>query len=112
MVATLLMITPSLRLLRLCKQNRALKLIFKLTDPTDMFPSRKSELATLKQQADKQLTCLMFRRSWNLAEYPKLDLSEGTRDSLKIEFYIPRPKYERFKQSPHCQGSVLWNKLN
>lgn len=91
-------------------QNRALKLVYNSTFPHEQGTPQteelriKAKIAPIKQRAEKQLLCLMYKRSRNPSTYPQLSNEESdvnTRSSRKIRFAIPRPSCKRFKHFPH-----------
>lgn len=93
-------------------QNRALNIIYS-NDRTLSLEEKhsKAKILTIAQRADKQLLCLMFRRSRVPDEYPQVDTLVNTRGNVKIRFDIPRPRSERFKSFPLYRGACLWDEL-
>lgn len=83
-------------------QNRALRIIYPSANSTQELESLHtiSKLSTIEQRASRQLTLLMYRRTYNPYEYPLLVISGNTLSSDKIKFSLPRPRYERFKKFP------------
>lgn len=114
---TLLTKSISRKLQRL--QNRALNIIYY----SHYLPVQErqameelhmlAKIEPVRQRADRQLICLMFRRSHDACRYPQITGSENsnTRASRKIRFEVPKPKTERFKQFPHYRGAKLWDSL-
>lgn len=101
-------------------QNRALSIIyFNYYQPLQERETMEelhqiAKLAPIKQRAEKQLLCLMFRWSFNETKYPQImGINENriTRASRKIRFDVPRPKTERYKQFPHYRGAQIWEAL-
>lgn len=75
----------------------------------------KAKLPSVLQRSERQLACLMFKRSKNQPSYPHLERetqSANTRSNDKIRFLIPKPNSERFKAFPLYKGSQLWDTQN
>lgn len=71
-----------------------------------------AKLPPIKQRAERQLLCLMYKKSRLLRNIPSpLEPSTSTRSSDKIKFEIPAPLCERYKHYPMYKGAQLWNSL-
>lgn len=96
-------------------QNRALRIIF--SPDTSMSKEEMhiiAKLTSIRQRADKQILCLMFKRSLQPDIYPQVITnvdSRRTRGSEKIHFCLPRPTIEKFKKFPLYYGAQLWDTL-
>lgn len=93
-------------------QNRALNIIYNNDHSLSLEDKHiKAKLPTVAQRADRQLLCLMYRRSWQPDIYPQISSAINTRGNSKIHFNIPRPTIERFKNFPLYKGAQLWDAL-
>lgn len=99
-------------------QNRALRIIF--SAESNMSKEEMhilAKLTSIRQRADKQIMCLMFKRSLQLDIYPQIESDlqgsiRQTRGSEKLRFYVPRPTIEKYKRFPHYYGTQLWDTLS
>lgn len=94
-------------------QNRALRIIFSYDRSLSIEELHiKAKLCSLQQRADKQLACLMFKRTQRPDIYPQVETLLNTRTTDKIKFATPRPVLEKFKFFPIYRGSVIWDNLS
>lgn len=93
-------------------QNRALKLIFNYTPGTALEDLHiRARLAPIVQKVDRQLVCLMYRRSLETDKYPQVLSYTATRANEQIRFALPRPNSEKFKKFSMYKETQLWNNL-
>lgn len=91
-------------------QNRALRVIYYRTDINDLEDMHTmAKLPSVRQRAHKQVLCLMYKKS--RLSTVRMQPSETTRLSNKIEFEIPAPMCERYKNYPLYIGVQLWDSL-
>lgn len=94
-------------------QNKALKIIYKTQDSQTLQELHTiAKLTSVDQRANKQLICLMYKRSHNPSDYPLHATSRSTRLNEKVRFKIPKPNNEKFKKFPLYVGSNLWDELD
>lgn len=93
-------------------QNRALKIIYANTSSSSIEDFHlKACLAPIAQRADRQLICLMYKRSLMPDIYPQVDTNTDTRANEQIRFAIPGPNFEKLKKFPMYKGAKLLNTL-
>lgn len=96
-------------------QNRALKTIYMhLGDMSNSDLHIRAKLPSVHQRSERQLACLMYKRSKTPEKYPQIEQgnqSMNTRANEKIRFSVPKPNFERFKVYPLYRGSQLWDTL-
>lgn len=94
-------------------QNRALRIIYgyQIKLPISEL-HEQANLANLEIRANRQLTCLMYKRAHCSSIYPLMNNESVTRANLKIRFDLPRPTIERYKQFPLYHGAKLWDNLD
>lgn len=94
-------------------QNRALKIIYQINDNQSLPELHiTAKLTSLDQRANRQLACLMYKRSLCPISYPHLPNPRATRSTEKIRFNLPRPNNEKFKKFPLYAGSQIWDRLD
>lgn len=80
-------------------QNKALSIVYRQHTREDAVALHtQARLASLVQRADRQLTCLMYRRASHSSNFPLEQTAGVTRASSKNRFVMPRPNLEKFKR--------------
>lgn len=94
-------------------QNRALRIIYQSAS-ADTYEQLhlKARLLPVRQRADRQTICLIFRRSRMQDVYPHVATGNAlTRSANKIRFDLPKPNLEKYKSFPMYHGVQVWDGL-